>query len=98
MPLNLESIGLDQEITERDLVASIGFGRVYSTRIEAAREGRERTETVLAAASSYRRAGASAMMLGSTQAMSTAFREARQLYESLGCPYALLMFALSGDR
>ena len=84
MRLPLEKIGLDPEITERDLAASIGFGRAYVTRIEKAREGRERTETVLAAASSYRRAGASAMMLGSSQSMYSAFQEAGRLYESLG--------------
>lgn len=97
MRLPLEKIGLDPEITERDLVASIGFGRAYATQIEKAREGRERAETVLAAASSYRRAGASAMMLGLGQLMYSAFQEAGRLYESLGSPYAMLMYALSGE-
>lgn len=97
MPFPWDDTKLDPEITQRDVEASIGFGRAYERRIESAPQGRERAETVLAAASCYRRAGASAMMLGSTQAMYTAFREAGRLYESLGFPYALQMYALSGD-
>src|ERR1700756_3359655 len=97
MRLPLEKIGLDAEITERDLAASIGFGRAYASQIEKARQGDERTEAMLAAAARYRRAGASAMMLGSGQLMYNAFQEAGRLYESLGSPYALLMYALSGE-
>jgi hypothetical protein len=95
MPLSLEEVGLNEELVELDYQASLGFGQAYRGRAESRSD---RTEYLFAAASSFRRAGASALLLGRRDEMFFAFKEAERLYSGLHSSEAAVMEALRSDR
>jgi hypothetical protein len=97
MKFHLHELGLDEEVTARDYRASLTFGRVYLHDAEYAISPHDRTDLLVASASSFRRAGASAMLLGLREEMTQAFREASRVYAQVGLPYAVVMSVLAGD-
>src|SRR5882757_5587859 len=90
-----EELRLDQELTELDYSACLGFGRAYERQAESETSVHRRREFLFAAASSYRQAGADAMLLGNSKDMSGSFHEAGRTYANLGTSYTVLMRALT---
>ncbi len=95
MPVPLEKIGLEQDLVELDYKASTGFGKAYRSRAEE--QSTNHTEYLFAAASSFRRAGASALLLGDQQSAMSAFAEAGLIYTILRSSEAYVMRTLSSD-
>src|SRR5260370_10576095 len=98
MRLPLEYIGLDEKVVERDFRASFGFGIAYERQAESVSHVHRKQDLLLLAASSFRRAGASALLLDMGRQRIEAFDRAGRLYLSLSLPYGLVMIALTGYR
>jgi hypothetical protein len=95
MGLPFAEVGLDAEVTERDFVAHMAFAKAYSRDAEAEVRLDRKTDLLLLAASSFRRAGASAMLLGMQTEMRNAFFWSAQQYLGLRMPYSAQMDILS---
>jgi hypothetical protein len=95
MKLSLEKLGLNEEVVQLDYRASRGFGLRYSRQGDSGPVAFRRSELLITAASSFRQAGADAMLLGNAPEMRDAFRDASQIYAQPGSPYTALMEALA---
>jgi hypothetical protein len=95
MQLPLERLGLNEELVQLDYRASLGFAHAYLREADAGPLVIGRSELLITAASSFRQAGADAMLLGNAPEMRGAFRDASRIYAQLGSPYTALMEALA---
>jgi hypothetical protein len=86
---------LNEELVQLDYQASRGFGLAYLREADAGPLVIRRSELLITAASSFRQAGADAMLLGNAPEMRDAFGNASRIYAQLGSPYTALMEALA---
>lgn len=89
-----EELGIDVGLIERDLAFHRGVGGGYLAQIEH-EERPEKIETVVFAATTFRRAGSHALLLDQTELAKELFADSAKCYDRLHLPYAAMMWSLA---
>lgn len=89
-----QELGIDVELVARDLDFHRGVGAGYFSSLERASK-EQRWESIAFAATAFRRAGSHALLLDDVGLATQMFADAAKCYDTLGRPYAAMMWSLA---